>query len=192
MAECPCSQGGANVNTIRTDYNFVTKQITGGHTKDTVTIKGDGTVVDAVRTGNNDDTLIIEGGATVGSSILGTGNDATINTTNNSGNIVIDAISGDKTIDLSNLSAADKNIKSIDLTNVNDVKLNITAEDVLDVNKATGGTLEIKGGSDDSVAKTDESKWTSEPGSSTTDYSTSVGSETVIIKIDNDINTNNL
>ena len=69
------------------------------------------------------------------------------------------------------------------------MKLNITAADVLDVNKATGGTLEIKGGSDDSVSDTKESSWTKSDTGSSNGYSTDVGGETVVINIDKNIQT---
>ena len=93
---------------------------------------------------------------------------------------------GDKTVDLSQLSAiTDKNVKSLDMTSINGAKLNITAQDVLDVNKTTGDTLTVKGGSDDTVHKTDTSSWQNNNNDGT--YSTTVNGETVSIKIENNV-----
>ncbi|WP_169943213.1 hypothetical protein, partial [Campylobacter sp. RM15925] len=184
-------QGGSNVNTISTIYNFVTDKITSGHTKDNITIKDAYTTVKNIRTGDHDDTLIVQDGAVItGSAILGSGKDTKITATNNDGNLIINSMEGDKTIDLSNLSYADKNIKSIDLSAVDGAKMNITAKDVLDIDKANGDeTLTIKGGNDDTVSDTGGSTWTGKDNGSSKEYSTELSGETVIINIDKNIST---
>ena len=118
----------------------------------------------AVNGDEGNDTLVLKNGASSGFNNLNFENKVSITHTN--GDVNITDMKGDKTVDLSQLSAiTDKNVKSVDMTSVNGAKLNITAQDVLDVNKTTGDTLTVKGGT----------------------YSTTVNGETVSIKIENNV-----
>ncbi|WP_170020780.1 hypothetical protein, partial [Campylobacter sp. RM16190] len=153
------------------------------------------TIIGGIDAGGGNDTIITDGNKSTitGQQQQGGAGDDTI-ITNNGGDLIIESMEGSKTIDLSNISSVDKNIKSIDLSQVDGAKLNITAQDVLDVNKANGSEiLTIKGGSDDLVSKTDSSEWTKTSGSvgEPDQYSTQLqpSGETVIIKIDQTINT---
>ena len=129
------------------------------------------------------DTLVLKNGASAGFNNLNFENKVSLTHTN--GDVNITDMEGDKTVDLSQLSAiTDKNVKSIDMTGVNGAKLNITAQDVLDANKTTGDTLTVKGGSDDTVHKTDTSSWQNNNDGT---YSTTVNGETVSIKIENNV-----
>lgn len=187
-------QSGAKVNVINTAVDFRDDNNTGGNTEDTVIVKDAGTVVNAVRTGNHDDTLIVQDGATVGSVGLGTGNDTKMTTTNNSGNIVVNSLDGDGNIDLSKIAKVAENINSVDVSAVNNAVLNVDPKDVLDLG-ASGNTLEIKGGSDDTVKSKSSGQWSADGSDAT--HKSFTGSandnngapQTVTIKVENDVAT---
>ena len=185
-------QSGAKVNVINTTVDFRDDRNTGGNTEDTVIVKDAGTVVNAVRTGNHDDTLIVQDGATVGSVGLGAGNDTKMTTTNNNGNIVVNSLDGDGNIDLSKIAKVAENINSVDVSAVNNAVLNVDPKDVLDLG-AQDKTLEIKGGSDDTVKSS--SQWNAGTQDATHKTFTSSANDgngvaqTVTIKVENDVAT---
>jgi len=187
-------QGGAKVNVINTTVDFRDDNNTGGNTEDTVIVKDAGTVVNAVRTGNHEDTLIVQDGATVGSVGLGTGNDTKMTTTNNNGNLVVNSLDGDGNIDLSKIAKVAENINSVDVSAVNNAVLNVDPKDVLDLG-ASGNTLEIKGGSDDTVKSKSSGQWSADGSDAT--HKSFTGSanddngvaQTVTIKVENDVAT---
>ena len=185
-------QSGAKVNVINTTVDFRDDNNTGGNTEDTVIVKDAGTVVNAVRTGNHDDTLIVQDGATVGSVGLGTGNDTKMTTTNNNGNIVVNSLDGDGNIDLSKIAKVAENINSVDVSAVNNAVLNVDPKDVLDLG-AQDKTLEIKGGSDDTVKSS--TQWNAGGSDATHKTFTSSANDdnnvaqTVTIKVENDVAT---
>ena len=187
-------QSGAKVNVINTTVDFRDDNNTGGNTEDTVIVKDAGTVVNAVRTGNHDDTLIVQDGATVGSVGLGTGNDTKMTTTNNNGNLVVNSLDGDGNIDLSKIAKVAETINSVDVSAVNNAVLNVDPKDVLDLG-ASGNTLEIKGGSDDTVKSKSSGQWSADGSDAT--HKSFTGSandgngvaQTVTIKVENDVAT---
>ena len=185
-------QSGAKVNVINTTVDFRDDNNTGGNTEDTVIVKDAGTVVNAVRTGNHDDTLIVQDGATVGSVGLGTGNDTKMTTTNNNGNIVVNSLDGDGNIDLSKIAKVAETINSVDVSAVNNAVLNVDPKDVLDLG-AQNKTLEIKGGSDDTVKSS--AQWNAGGSDATHKTFTSSANDdngvaqTVTIKVENDVTT---
>lgn len=185
-------QSGAKVNVINTTVDFRDDRNTGGNTEDTVIVKDAGTVVNAVRTGNHDDTLIVQDGATVGSVGLGTGNDTKMTTTNNNGNLVVNSLDGDGNIDLSKIAKVAETINSVDVSAVNNAVLNVDPKDVLDLG-AQDKTLEIKGGSDDTVKSS--AQWNAGAPDATHKTFTSSANDdngvaqTVTIKVENDVAT---
>lgn len=187
-------QSGAKVNVINTAVDFRDDNDTGGNTEDTVIVKDAGTVVNAVRTGNHDDTLIVQDGATVGSVDLGTGNDTKMTTTNNNGNLVVNSLDGDGNIDLSKIAKVAETINSVDVSAVNNAVLNVDPKDVLDLG-AQDKTLEIKGGSDDTVKSKSSGQWSADGSDATHKSFTSSANDdnnvaqTVTIKVENDVAT---
>ncbi|WP_169976225.1 hypothetical protein, partial [Campylobacter sp. RM16191] len=159
----------------------------GGKGDDIISLTGEGTSARLLDGAGGKDVIIKDDKA---SSTGIAGGDTVV--TNKSGNLIINDIDSSKTIDLSNISKVDKNIKSIDLSEVDGAKLNITAQDVLDINKNNSSeTLTIKGGSDDSVKDSDGGKWST---GATIDGNTTYtnNTNTVSIIIDNDIDTKGL
>ena len=165
--------------------------VRGNEGNDTISISGGATINNsgsiAINGDEGNNTLVLKNGASAGFNNLNFENKVSI--THTDGDVNITNMEGDKTVDLSQLSAiTDKNVKSVDMTSINGAKLNITAQDVLDINKTTGDTLTIRGSSDDTIHKTDESIWQNK-GDRT--YSTTVTNNetthTVTIKIEDSI-----
>ncbi|WP_188115657.1 beta strand repeat-containing protein, partial [Campylobacter concisus] len=182
--------GNDTIN-INSGATLTNSSVRGNEGNDTISISGGATINNsgsiAINGDGDNNTLVLKNGASAGFNNLNFENKVSITHTN--GDVNITNMEGDKTVDLSQLSAiTDKNVKSVDMTSINGAKLNITAQDVLDVNKTTGDTLTIKGGSDDTIHKTDESIWQNK-GDRT--YSTTVTNNetthTVTIKIEDSI-----
>ena len=179
-------EGNDTIN-INSGAVLTNSSVRGNEGNDTISIDNGASINNsgniAVNGDGGNDTLVLKNGASAGFKNLSFENKVSITHTN--GDVNITDMEGDKTVDLSQLSAiTDNNVKSIDMTGVNGAKLNITAQDVLDVNKTTGDTLTIKGGSDDTVHKTDTSSWQNNNDGT---YSTTVNGETVSIKIENNV-----
>ena len=178
--------GNDTIN-INSGATLTNSSVRGNEGNDTISISGGATINNsgsiAVNGDVGNDTLVLKNGASAGFNNLNFENKVSITHTN--GDVNITDMKGDKTVDLSQLSAiTDKNVKSVDMTTVNGAKLNITAQDVLDVNKTTGDTLTVKGGGDDTVHKTDTSSWQNNNDGT---YSTIVNGETVSIKLENNV-----
>ncbi|OUT15943.1 hypothetical protein B9N64_01090 [Campylobacter concisus] len=179
-------EGNDTIN-INSGATLTNSSVRGNEGNDTISISGGATINNsgsiAINGDEGNDTLVLKNGASAGFNNLSFENKVSITHTN--GDVNITDMEGDKTVDLSQLSAiTDKNVKSVDMTSINGAKLNITAQDVLDVNKTTGDTLTVKGGSDDTVHKTDTSSWQNNNDGT---YSTTVNGETVSIKIENNV-----
>ena len=179
-------EGNDTIN-INSGAVLTNSSVRGNEGNDTISIDNGASINNsgniAVNGDVGNDTLVLKNGASAGFNNLNFENKVSLTHTN--GDVNITDMEGDKTVDLSQLSAiTDKNVKSIDMTGVNGAKLNITAQDVLDANKTTGDTLTVKGGSDDTVHKTDTSSWQNNNDGT---YSTTVNGETVSIKIENNI-----
>ena len=183
-------EGNDTIN-INSGATLTNSSVRGSEGNDTISISGGATINNsgsiAINGDGGNDTLVLKNGASAGFNNLNFENKVSITHTN--GEVNITDMEGDKTVDLSQLSAiADKNVKSVDMTSINGAKLNITAQDVLDINKTTGNTLTIKGGSDDTMHKTDGSTWQNK-GDGT--YSTTVTdnemTHTVTIKVEDSI-----
>ena len=179
-------EGNDTIN-INSGAVLINSSVRGNEGNDTISIDNGASINNsgniAVNGDGGNDTLVLKNGASAGFNNLNFENKVSLTHTN--GNVNITDMEGDKTVDLSQLSAiTDNNVKSIDMTTVNGAKLNITAQDVLDVNKTTGDTLTVKGGSDDTVHKTDTSSWQNNNDGT---YSTTVNGETVSIKIENNV-----
>ncbi|WP_103648561.1 retention module-containing protein [Campylobacter concisus] len=178
--------GNDTIN-INSGATLTNSSVRGNQGNDTISISGGATINNsgsiAINGDGGNDTLVLKNGASAGFNNLNFENKVSITHTN--GEVNITDMEGDKTVDLSQLSAiTDKNVKSVDMTSINGAKLNITAQDVLDINKTTGNTLTVKGGSDDTVHKTDTSSWQNNNDGT---YSTTVNGETVSIKIENNV-----
>ena len=179
-------EGNDTIN-INSGATLTNSSVRGNEGNDTISISGGATINNsgsiAINGDEGNDTLVLKNGASAGFNNLNFENKVSITHTN--GDVNITNMEGDKTVDLSQLSAiTDKNVKSVDMTSINGAKLNITAQDVLDINKTTGNTLTVKGGSDDTVHKTDTSSWQNNNDGT---YSTTVNGETVSIKIENNV-----
>ena len=165
--------------------------VRGNEGNDAISISGGATINNsgsiAINGDEGNDTLVLKNGASAGFNNLNFENKVSITHTN--GDVNITNMEGDKTVDLSQLSAiTDKNVKSVDMTSVNGAKLNITAQDVLDVNKTTGDTLTVKGGNDDIIHKTDGSTWQNKgDGTYSTTVTDNETTHTVTIKIEDSI-----
>ena len=115
-------------------------------------------------------------------------------TTNNNGNLVVNSLDGDGNIDLSKIAKVAENINSVDVSAVNNAVLNVDPKDVLDLG-ASGNTLEIKGGSDDTVKSKSSGQWSADGSDAT--HKSFTGSanddngvaQTVTIKVENDVAT---
>ncbi|QPH83677.1 retention module-containing protein [Campylobacter concisus] len=178
--------GNDTIN-INSGATLTNSSVRGNEGNDTISISGGATINNsgsiAINGDEGNNTLVLKNGASAGFNNLNFENKVSITHTN--GDVNITNMEGDKTVDLSQLSAiTDKNVKSVDLMSINGAKLNITAEDVLDINKTTGDTLTVKGGIDDTVHKTDTSSWQNNNDGT---YSTTVNGETVSIKIENNV-----
>ncbi|WP_222703035.1 hypothetical protein, partial [Campylobacter concisus] len=179
-------EGNDTIN-INSGATLTNSSVRGNEGNDTISIDNGASINNsgniALNGDEGNDTLVLKNGASSGFNNLNFENKVSLTHTN--GDVNITDMEGDKTVDLSQLSAiTDNNVKSIDMTGVNGAKLNITAQDVLDANKTTGDTLTVKGGSDDTVHKTDTSSWQNNNDGT---YSTTVNGETVSIKIENNI-----
>ena len=123
---------------------------------------------------------------------MGTGNDTKMTTTNNGGNLVVNSLDGDGNIDLSKIAKVAENINSVDVSAVNNAVLNVDPKDVLDLG-AQDKTLEIKGGSDDTVKSS--SQWNvGTPDATHKTFTSSANddngvAQTVTIKVENDVAT---
>ncbi|WP_172201431.1 retention module-containing protein [Campylobacter sp. RM16188] len=157
--------------------------IHGGAGDDIISLIGENTSASAIFGAEGNDIIVKDSKASSNST---SGDNIIIS---NDGNLIINDIESSKSIDLSNISKATNDIKSIDLSKVNGATLNISAQDVLDINKTTGETLNITGGSDDTVSDKSSSTWTSKDNGSSDQYSTELNGETVIINIDKNIST---
>ncbi|ALF46821.1 hypothetical protein CCON33237_0095 [Campylobacter concisus] len=182
--------GNDTIN-INSGATLTNSSVRGNEGNDTISISGGATINNsgsiAINGDEGNNTLVLKNGASAGFNNLNFENKVSI--THTDGDVNITNMEGDQTVDLSQLSAiTDKNVKSVDMTSINGAKLNITAQDVLDINKTTGDTLTIRGGSDDTIHKTDESIWQNK-GDRT--YSTTVTNNetthTVTIKIEDSI-----
>ncbi|MBE9829987.1 hypothetical protein G6W45_09640, partial [Campylobacter concisus] len=179
-------EGNDTIN-INSGATLTNSSVRGNEGNDTISIDNGASINNsgniAVNGDVGNDTLVLKNGASAGFNNLNFENKVSLTHTN--GNVNITDMEGDKTVDLSQLSAiTDKNVKSVDMTSINGAKLNITAQDVLDVNKTTGDTLTVRGDSDDTVHKTDTSSWQNNNDGT---YSTTVNGETVSIKIENNV-----
>ncbi len=178
--------GNDTIN-INSGATLTNSSVRGNEGNDTISISGGATINNsgsiAINGDGDNNTLVLKNGASAGFNNLNFENKVSITHTN--GDVNITNMEGDKTVDLSQLSAiTDNNVKSVNMTSINGAKLNITAQDVLDVNKTTGDTLTVKGGIDDTVHKTDTSSWQNNNDGT---YSTTVNGETVSIKIENNV-----
>ena len=206
--------GDKGADTITVDNATVTEKIEGGHGDDIINIKngakvkevkGDldndtikvadkNTHVEKVDGDKGDDTLIVENGAKVDNTVLDVGNDTKMTTTNNNGNLTINSLDKGDTIDLSKIAKVTENINSVDASAVNNAVVNVDPKDVLDLG-SENKTLEIKGGSDDTVKSKSSGQWSAD--GSAAPHTSFTGSasdnsgvtQTVTIKVENEVTT---
>ncbi|WP_185714608.1 hypothetical protein, partial [Campylobacter rectus] len=206
--------GDKGADTITVDNATVTEKIEGGHGDDIINIKngakvkevkGDldndtikvadkNTHVEKVDGDKGDDTLIVENGAKVDNTVLDVGNDTKMTTTNNNGNLTINSMDKGDTIDLSKIAKVTENINSVDASAVNNAVVNVDPKDVLDLG-SENKTLEIKGGSDDTVKSKSSGQWSADGADAT--HKSFTGSandnsgvtQTVTIKVENEVAT---
>ena len=206
--------GDKGTDTITVDNATVTEKIEGGHGDDIINIKngakvkevkGDldndtikvadkNTHVEKVDGDKGDDTLIVENGAKVDNTVLDVGNDTKMTTTNNNGNLTINSLDKGDTIDLSKIAKVTENINSVDASAVNNAVVNVDPKDVLDLG-SENKTLEIKGGSDDTVKSKSSGQWSADGADAT--HKSFTGSandssgvtQTVTIKVENEVTT---
>ena len=206
--------GDKGTDTITVDNATVTEKIEGGHGDDIINIKngakvkevkGDldndtikvadkNTHVEKVDGDKGDDTLIVENGAKVDNTVLDVGNDTKMTTTNNNGNLTINSLDKGDTIDLSKIAKVTENINSVDASAVNNAVVNVDPKDVLDLG-SENKTLEIKGGSDDTVKSKSSGQWNADGSDATHKSFTGSASDnsgvtqTVTIKVENEVTT---